>query len=53
MMLDKTSDGYAMSGNSGYYSKEEVLKIVEDMKVAFNLFLEKETIGQVLEAMDK
>lgn len=52
MMLDKTPDGFSMSGNSGYFSKETVLEIMENTKKIFNLFMEKETIAQILEALD-
>ena len=52
MMPDKTPDGLSMSGNSGYFSKETVLEIMENTKKIFNLFMEKETIAQILEALD-
>ena len=53
LMLDKTADGFSISGNSGYYSKEKVLEIMDDMKKAFNMFLKNETMGQVLEALER
>lgn len=52
MMLDKTPDGFAMSGNSGYFSKEKVLEIMENTKRVFNLFMEKETMKELLVALD-
>ena len=52
LMLDQTADGFSISGNSGYYSKEKVLEIIDDMKKAFDMLLKKETVGQVLEAIN-
>ncbi|MBQ8094466.1 MAG: hypothetical protein IJ242_12965 [Clostridia bacterium] len=52
MMIDKTPNGFTMSGNSGYFSKEKVLEIMDNTKKIYNLFMEKETMKQVLEALD-